>query len=429
LITKMSKLVVMGAGYVGLSSAACFSHLGHDVWCVDINAARINAILAGEMPIIEDGLPALVDAGIRNGSLRFTTDLAEAADSAEMVFLCVPTPQGADGSADLSFVQAAARSLAELLQPGAVVVNKSTVPVGSTKIVEQELQRPDVFVVSNPEFLREGTAIYDFLHPDRIVVGADDREIGERVCALYAGIEAPMLITDPASAETIKYAANAFLATKISYINAVAAICEGVGADIHDVVLGLGFDKRIGDAFLKPGPGWGGSCLPKDTSALIKIGEQVGYDFDLLRGVIVVNEQQYERVVQKIVNAAGGILKGKTIGVWGLTFKANTGDLRDSPALRIVGILNESGAIIRAFDPAVDVLRSNLDGIELFSTPLDAVEGAEVLVVLTEWEVFKEVSPNDVKSLMKSRNVVDARNVLEKDAWQQAGFGYQGIGR
>ena len=419
----------MGAGYVGLSSAACFSHLGHDVWCVDINAARINAILAGEMPIIEDGLPALVDAGIRNGSLRFTTDLAEAADSAEMVFLCVPTPQGADGSADLSFVQAAARSLAELLQPGAVVVNKSTVPVGSTKIVEQELQRPDVFVVSNPEFLREGTAIYDFLHPDRIVVGADDREIGERVCALYAGIEAPMLITDPASAETIKYAANAFLATKISYINAVAAICEGVGADIHDVVLGLGFDKRIGDAFLKPGPGWGGSCLPKDTSALIKIGEQVGYDFDLLRGVIVVNEQQYERVVQKIVNAAGGILKGKTIGVWGLTFKANTGDLRDSPALRIVGILNESGAIIRAFDPAVDVLRSNLDGIELFSTPLDAVEGAEVLVVLTEWEVFKEVSPNDVKSLMKSRNVVDARNVLEKDAWQQAGFGYQGIGR
>lgn len=425
----MSKLVVMGAGYVGLSSAACFSYLGHDVWCVDTNAARINAILAGEMPIIEDGLHALVDAGIRNGSLRFTSDLAKAAESAEVVFLCVPTPQGADGSADLSFVQAAAKSLAGLLQPGAVVVNKSTVPVGSTKIVEQELQRPDVFVVSNPEFLREGTAIYDFLHPDRIVVGADDREIGEWVCALYAGIEAPMLITDPASAETIKYAANAFLATKISYINAVAAICEGVGADIHDVVLGLGFDKRIGNAFLKPGPGWGGSCLPKDTSALIKIGEQVGYDFDLLRGVIVVNEQQYERVVQKIVKAAGGILKGKTIGVWGLTFKANTGDLRDSPALRIVGKLNEAGAMIRAFDPAVDALQSNLDGVVLFPTPLAAAEGAEVLVVLTEWEVFKGVSPNDVKSLMKSHNVVDARNVLEKDAWQQAGFGYQGIGR
>ena len=425
----MSKLVVMGAGYVGLSSAACFSHLGHDVWCVDINAARINAILAGKMPIIEDGLPALVDTGIRNGSLRFTTDLTEAAKSAEVVFLCVPTPQGVDGSADLSFVQAAARSLAGLLQSGAVVVNKSTVPVGSTKIVETELQRPDVFVVSNPEFLREGTAIYDFLHPDRIVVGADDREIGERVCALYAGIEAPMLITDPASAETIKYAANGFLATKISYINAVAAICEGVGADIHDVVLGLGFDKRIGDAFLKPGPGWGGSCLPKDTSALIKIGEQVGYDFDLLRGVIVVNEQQYERVFQKIVNAAGGTLKGKTIGVWGLTFKANTGDLRDSPALRIVDILNEAGAIIRGFDPAVDALSTNLDGIDLFATPLAAVEGAEVLVVLTEWEVFKGVSPNDVKLLMNSHNVVDARNVLEKDVWQQAGFGYQGIGR
>ena len=425
----MSKLVVMGAGYVGLTSAACFSHLGHDVWCVDIDKARINAILAMDMPIIEDGLLELVDEGLRNGRLRFTTEIAEASTSAEVVFLCVPTPQGLDGSADLSFVQAAARSLAELLQPGAVVVNKSTVPVGSTKIVEQELQRPDVFVVSNPEFLREGTAIYDFLHPDRIVVGADDREICERVCALYTGIQAPMLITDPASAETIKYAANAFLATKISYINAVAAICEGVGADIHDVVLGLGFDKRIGDAFLKPGPGWGGSCLPKDTSALIKIGEQVGYDFDLLRGVIVVNEQQYERVVQKIVNAASGTLMGKTIGVWGLTFKANTGDLRDSPALRIVGILNEAGAIIRAFDPAVDALRTNLDGIELFPTPLAAVEGAEVLVVLTEWEVFKEILPNDAKSLMKSHNVVDTRNVLAKDVWQQAGFGYQGIGR
>ncbi len=425
----MSNLVVMGAGYVGLSSAACFSHLGHDVCCVDINEARIKAILAGEMPIIEDGLLELVEAGVRNGNLRFTTDLAEAARSAEVVFLCVPTPQGADGSADLSFVQAAAKSLAGLLQPGAVVVNKSTVPVGSTKIVEQELQRPDVFVVSNPEFLREGTAIYDFLHPDRIVVGADYREIGERVCALYAGIEAPMLITDPASAETIKYAANAFLATKISYINAVAAICEGVGADIHDVVLGLGFDKRIGDAFLKPGPGWGGSCLPKDTSALIKIGEQVGYDFDLLRGVIVVNEQQYERVFQKVVNAAGGILRGKTIGVWGLTFKANTGDLRDSPALRIVGKLNETGAIIHAFDPAVDALRTNLEGIDLFVSPLAAVEGADVLVVLTEWEVFKAVSPNDVKLLMKSHNVVDARNILEKDVWQRAGFDYQGIGR
>jgi len=425
----MSKLVVMGAGYVGLSCAACFSHLGHDVWCVDIDKARIKAILVGEMPIIEDGLLELVDTGLRNGSLRFTTDISEAAISAEVVFICVPTPQGVNGSTDLTFVQAAARSLAKLLQPGAVVVNKSTVPVGSTKIVEEELQRPDVSVVSNPEFLRQGTAIYDFLHPDRIVVGAEDRLIAERVCALYAGIQAPMLITDPASAETIKYASNAFLATKISYINAVAAICEGVGADIHDVVLGLGFDKRIGDAFLKPGPGWGGSCLPKDTSALIKIGEQVGYDFDLLRGVTLVNEQQHERVVQKIVNAASGTVTGKTIGIWGLTFKANTGDLRDSPALRIVGKLIETGAIIHAFDPAVNALRTNLDRINLFVSPLAAIKGADVLVVLTEWEAFKEVSPNDVKPLMNSHNVVDARNVLEKDLWQQAGFEYQGIGR
>jgi UDPglucose 6-dehydrogenase len=329
----------------------------------------------------------------------------------------------------LTFVQSAAKSLAPFLQPGAVVVNKSTVPAGSTRIVELELQRSDVTVVSNPEFLREGTAIYDFLHPDRIIVGAENRASGQMVCSLYRNTKAPVLLTDPASAETIKYAANAFLATKISFINAIAAICEGVGADIHDVVQGLGLDKRIGEAFLNPGPGWGGSCLPKDTSALIKIGERVGYNFELLRGVINANEQQFERVVQKVVKAAGGTLNGKKIGVWGLTFKANTDDLRESPALRIVSKLCESGAVINGFDPGIDSSCTDLNGVRLLPSHLAAVEDADVLVVLTEWEDFRRVSPVNVKPLMKSHNVVDARNVLKRDEWQHAGFYYQGVGR
>jgi UDPglucose 6-dehydrogenase len=316
-----------------------------------------------------------------------------------------------------------------LLRSGAIVVNKSTVPVGSTKVVERELKRPDIAVVSNPEFLREGSAIQDFLHPDRVVVGSDNQEAAIAVGALYEKVGAPVVVTDPASAETIKYAANAFLATKISYINAVAAICEGVGADINDVVLGLGYDKRIGHEFLRPGPGWGGSCFPKDTKAMVKIAQDAGYDFGLLKGVITVNDQQYGRIVDKIRAAAGGTLKGKKIASWGLTFKALTDDLRDSPAVEIVTRLLADGASVSVFDPTVTVAPKGLDVITVSASPLEACAGADVIAVLTEWDDFRWVSPVEAAGVVRTKQIVDARNLLDRSEWRRSGFEYQGIGR
>ena len=414
---------------MGLTSGACFAKLGHKVVCVDVVQAKIDNLNNGILPIVETGLEALVAEGVEAGLLSFTTDVVSAVVDAEVVFLCVPTPEGADGSADLSYIQTAARTLAPLLLSGAVVVNKSTVPVGSTKVVERELKRPDVAVVSNPEFLREGSAIHDFLNPDRVVVGSDNQEAAVRVAALYEKVAAPVVVTDPASAETIKYAANAFLATKISYINAVAAICEGVGADISDVVLGLGYDKRIGHEFLRPGPGWGGSCFPKDTKAMVKIAEDAGYDFGLLKGVITVNDQQYSRIVDKIRAAAGGSLKGKKIASWGLTFKALTDDLRDSPAVEIVTRLLADGAQVAVYDPTVSAAPKGLDAITVSLSPLDACAGADVLAVLTEWDEFRWISPVETATVMNGRQVVDARNLLDRSEWRRSGFEYQGIGR
>jgi len=425
----VSNIAVIGTGYVGLSSGACFARLGHVVTCVDVVEEKVRSLNSGVMPIVETGLEELVAEGVAAGRLMFTTDVASAVTHAEVVFLCVPTPEGEDGSADLSYIQTAARTLSPLLQSGAVVVNKSTVPVGSTKVVERELKRPDVSVVSNPEFLREGSAIQDFLKPDRVVVGSDDQEAAIKVAALYEKVGAPVVVTDPASAETIKYAANAFLATKISYINAVAAICEGVGADIRDVVLGLGYDHRIGHEFLKPGPGWGGSCFPKDTKAMVKIAEDAGYDFGLLKGVITVNEQQYVRIVEKIRKSCGGSVKGKTIAVWGLTFKARTDDLRDSPSVEIVTRLVAAGARIVAYDPTVTKPPRGLEAIEIASSPLEACSSADMVAVLTEWDDFRWVSPADVAKVISSRSVVDARNLLDRSEWKRAGFDYQGIGR
>ena len=416
----MSNIAVIGTGYVGLSSGACFAHLGHIVTCVDVVQEKIDNLNNTILPIFETGLADLV---------TFTTDVAGAVQDADIVFLCVPTPEGADGNADLSFIQTAARTLAPLLRSGAVVVNKSTVPVGSTKVVERELKRSDIAVVSNPEFLREGSAIQDFLHPDRIVVGSDNQEAAIRVGALYEKVGAPVVVTDPASAETIKYAANAFLATKISYVNAIAAICEGVGADINDVVLGLGYDKRIGHEFLRPGPGWGGSCFPKDTKAMVKIAQDAGYDFGLLKGVITVNDQQYDRIVGKIRAAAGGILTGKKIAAWGLTFKALTDDLRDSPAIDIVTRLLAAGASVSAFDPTVIVTPKGLDAVNICASPLEACADADVIAVLTEWDDFRSVSPTDAARVVRTKQIVDARNLLDRSEWRQVGFDYQGIGR
>jgi UDPglucose 6-dehydrogenase len=425
----MSNIAVIGTGYVGLSSGACFAHLGHVVTCVDVVQLKIDNLNKGILPIVETGLEELVAEGVAAGKLSFTTDVASAVKNADVIFLCVPTPEGADGSADLSYIQTAARTLSPLLRSGAVVVNKSTVPVGSTKVVERELKRPDIAVVSNPEFLREGSAIQDFLHPDRVVVGSDNQEAAIAVGALYEKVGAPVVVTDPASAETIKYAANAFLATKISYINAVAAICEGVGADINDVVLGLGYDKRIGHEFLRPGPGWGGSCFPKDTKAMVKIAQDAGYDFGLLKGVITVNDQQYGRIVDKIRAAAGGTLKGKKIASWGLTFKALTDDLRDSPAVEIVTRLLADGASVSVFDPTVTVAPKGLDAITVSASPLEACAGADVIAVLTEWDDFRWVSPVEAAGVVRTKQIVDARNLLDRSEWRRSGFEYQGIGR
>jgi UDPglucose 6-dehydrogenase len=422
----MSRIAVIGTGYVGLTTGACFAHIGHDVICADIDAEKVAALQRGEIPILEAGLDNLVREGIQDGRLRFVVGAKVAAKDCEFAYLCVPTPQGADGSADLSYIESAAAEIGPVLPSEAIVVNKSTVPVGSTRVVERALGRDDISVVSNPEFLREGSAIHDFLNPDRIVIGADDQAAAVRVSSLYLGITAPVIVTDPASAETIKYAANAFLATKISFINAVAAVCEAVGADIKDVALGMGYDTRIGHEFLKPGPGWGGSCFPKDTRAMVNIAEKAGYDFHLLKGVVAVNDEQLRRVAEKIVAAAGGSVDGKRIGVWGLTFKARTDDLRESPSLSIIGHLVARGAIVRGYDPSGP---GPIEGIEVVDDPYAAVEGAEVLAVLTEWDELRWLDVDKVGSLMAAKQVVDARNLLDRAALLRRGFVYHGIGR
>ena len=421
-----STIAVIGTGYVGLTTGACFASLGHEVICADIDADKVERLSRGEIPILEDGLERLVHEGIRSGRLRFVLGARTASEQAEFHYLCVPTPQGLDGSADLSYIEAAAAEIGPVLAPESVVVNKSTVPVGSTRVVERALGRDDVFVVSNPEFLREGTAVTDFLKPDRVVIGADDQAAAVRVASLYVGIPTPIMVTDPASAETIKYAANAFLATKLSFTNAVAAICEAVGADVNDVMLGIGYDKRIGQEFLRPGPGWGGSCFPKDTRALAHIAETAGYDFFFLRGVLEVNDEQFDRVTDKIARLAGGSVDGKTIAVWGLTFKARTDDLRDSPSLEIIKRLNERGARVIGYDPAVKVAP---EGVELVEDPYAACDGADVLALLTEWDEFKWLDFDKVYELMSTPCVLDGRNLLDRSALKRIGFSYDGIGR
>ena len=327
----------------------------------------------------------------------------------------------------MSYVRAAATTIGPHLNPGTIVVNKSTVPVGSAQIVAEVIGRGDVSVVSNPEFLREGTAVTDFLKPDRVVVGCDDQAAAVRLAEAYSGLGAPVLVTDAASAEMIKYASNAFLATKISYVNAIAALCEAVGADVTDVTLGMGYDKRIGSQFLRPGPGWGGSCFPKDSHALVKIADDKGIDFPMLDSAIATNEEQFGRMVDKIARQAGGTLEGRTIAVWGLTFKALTDDLRDSPAIEIVERLLAAGAIVRAHDPTVT--EAPLAGIGVFENPYDACDGADVLAVLTEWDEFRWLDFDVVASRLATPAIVDGRNLLDMKALHRKGFVVDGVGR
>jgi len=426
-------VAVIGAGYVGLPTAAVLSHLGHVVVCAEKDPDRLAQLEAGRSPILEPGLEELMAEGVARGQLRFVSSASQAVDGAEFVFLCVPTPQGDDGSADLSYVEAAAEEIAPHLAPAAIVVNKSTVPVGTVRMVERTTGRQDIRVVSNPEFLREGSAVHDSLHPDRLVVGAEDRSAASAVGALFAATGAPLIVTDATTAETIKYASNAFLATKLSFINAVAGLSEAVGADVRDIVLGLGYDKRIGFDFLRPGPGWGGSCLPKDTAALIRMAEDAGYDFALLRGAIAANQEQELRVLAKVEAAAGGSLEGRSIAVWGLTFKAGTDDRRASPALAVARRLLAQGAVVRAYDPTVSPTPpgpgSDLAGLELCGDPYEAARGTVAVVVLTEWDEFRWVDFAKLGGLMAARALVDARNLLDPAALRRVGFSYSGIGR
>ncbi|MGC6397216.1 MAG: UDP-glucose dehydrogenase family protein [Ilumatobacteraceae bacterium] len=426
---------VVGVGYVGLTTGACLAHIGHTVICGDVDAEKIDRLRNGEIPIVEEGLTEIVSEGISTGRLEFVVGATEVAERSDIVFLCVPTPQDDDGSADLSFIEAASAEIGQVLRKGAIVVNKSTVPVGTTVVVDEVIQRSDITVVSHPEFLREGTAVNDFLHPDRVVVGADDRGAAEKIAVLYESIDTQVIITDAASAETIKYAANGFLAMKISFVNAVAAMCEAVGADVVDVVEGIGSDRRIGREFLRPGPGWGGSCFPKDSHALVHVAASHGYDFSMMRGVIAVNDEQRERMVRKVQHAAGtNDLNGMIISVLGLTFKAGTDDLRDSPSLGVIGRLRELGATVKAYDPTTtgtlnQIQQSFLSGISVQQSIDEAMSEGDVLVVLTEWPEFTSLDLEGAKTLLSGSTIVDTRNLLNPQMVRAAGLTYDGVGR
>jgi UDPglucose 6-dehydrogenase len=431
----MSEVAVVGAGYVGLTTAACMARLGHSVACADLDEERVRALSKGEVPILEEGLPALVAEGLASRRLRFVVGATNAARTAEFVFLCVQTPQSETGAADLSAVEGVVHEVAPVLRAGTVVINKSTMPVGSTTFVARHLSQAgaasDVGVASNPEFLREGTAVRDFLEPARVVIGCDDTAVAVRISELYRDVQAPILVTDPASAEMIKYASNAFLATKISFINAIANLCEAVNADVREVALGMGYDARIGFEFLHPGPGYGGSCFPKDTAALLHTAQTAGYDFSLLQGVVDVNHRQHERMIEKLRDAAGGSLAEVPVGVWGLTFKANTDDLRDSPALVVCRRLLEEGARVRAYDPAAgEAAAARVPGLDVVADPYEAVADARLLALLTEWDEFRWLDFARVAEAMAPpRALVDARNLLDPAALRRRGFAYQGVGR
>jgi len=425
----VAKIAVIGSGYVGLTTGACLAELGHDVVCIDIDVEKVEQLSRGKLTIFEDGLEALVKNGIKNKSLKFAVDAKEAVANSEFIYFCLPTPESRDGSADISAVKKVATDLGPFFKRDSVIVNKSTLPVGSVREVEKWINRNDIHVVSNPEFLREGSAVGDFMNPDRVVIGADNRAAAERVAQIYEPICSNTIITDPASAETIKYAANAFLAARLSFVNALAAVCEVVGANVADVVAGLGSDSRIGPQFLSPGPGWGGSCFPKDTKALLKIAQENGYDFELLAGVISANESQIARIAERIATQAKTIDPKPTVAVWGLTFKAGTDDLRESPSLKIVELLLRKGVAVQAYDPTQQRSKQIDDKIGLCDTAVEACKGAHLLAVLTEWSEFKRVDPKLVAKQMKGRAVFDGRNILNEPDWISSGFELRGVGR
>ncbi len=428
----MARVCVIGAGYVGLVTGVCLADLGHAVVCLDIDAAKIESLRAGRVPFYEPGLPELLTRVTDTGRIGFTTDYAAAVPGAEFVFIAVNTPAGSEGQADLMAVRAAARDLARVITPGTVIVNKSTVPIGTGDLVSNLVSRhTDVpfGVVSNPEFLREGSAVADARNPDRIVLGSADREAAERVAALYGDLACPVLITDIRTAEMVKYASNAFLATRISFINEIAAVCEGLGADVRDVARGMGYDKRIGHHFLDAGIGWGGSCFPKDVRALIHMAAASGAHPQLLRAVVEINRDQRLAVVQKL-HALLGSLEDATIALLGLSFKPNTDDLRNAPAIELVELLRHEGCQIRAYDPvAMERARAAVPMVALCADAYSAAAGADAVVLVTEWEEFRRLDLPRLRDAMRTPVFVDGRNVFEPAAMRASGFVYAGIGR
>jgi UDPglucose 6-dehydrogenase len=431
-------VAMIGAGYVGLVSGACFADFGHEVCCVDKDAGRIAALRAGRMPLFEPGLSDLVAANVRAGRLSFAGELAEAVARADAVFIGVGTPsRRGDGHADLSFVYQAAREIAAALSGYTVVVTKSTVPVGTGDEVERILRehRPEAefAVVSNPEFLREGAAIADFKRPDRIVIGTEDARARAVMTDLYRPLylnQAPLLFTARRTAELTKYAANAYLATKITFINEIADLCEQVGANVQDVARGIGLDNRIGAKFLHAGPGYGGSCFPKDTLALIKTAQDHGAPVRLVETVAAVNEQRKRAMGRKVVAACGGAVRGKTVAVLGLTFKPNTDDMREAPSLAVIAALQDAGATVRAYDPqGMDQAKALLAGVAYADDPYGCAEGADALVIVTEWDLFRALDLARLKALLRQPVVVDLRNIYRPDEMARHGFTYVSVGR
>ena len=422
------RIGVIGAGYVGLVQAAGLARLGHVVRVGECDEDRLAVLRSGRVPIYEPGLGALLSGGLANGLLSFHASNHRAVGGASVVFVALPTPPGADGAVDTSILHGAVADMAGSLKPGSILAIKSTAPVGTVRRISRipTIEERDVRVVSNPEFLREGSAVEDFLAPDRIVIGSTDPDAADVLASIvYGDLPGRRVVVDPASAEMIKYAANAYLATRVSFVNSIANLCEAVGADGPAVLEAMGGDHRIGPHYLSPGPGYGGSCLPKDTGALNAIAEQHGYDFRMLKTAMEVNDEQRRRIVDKVTSAAGGTLEGATVGLWGLAFKAGTDDVRESPAVDLAGQLIEAGAGVRAFDPHA---RVSIPGMELVATPEAAAEGADVLLVATEWEQFRQVDPVAVRDAMRGSVVVDARNLLDAAAVRAAGLSHRGVG-
>ncbi|MBI5887154.1 MAG: UDP-glucose/GDP-mannose dehydrogenase family protein [Deltaproteobacteria bacterium] len=432
-------ICVIGTGYVGLVTGACFADFGVNVSCVDKDEAKIDLLKKGEIPIYEPGLKEIVEGNVKEGRLEFTTDLGASIRKSLVIFIAVGTPPREDGTADLTYVEEVSRTIAKELNGYKVIVTKSTVPVGTGNLIEKIIGRhqPDGHkfdVVSNPEFLREGSAIGDFMRPNRVVIGARSEQAVAIMKDLYSPlylIETPFVITNIETSELIKYASNAFLATKISFINEIANICELVGADVHMVAKGMGLDNRIGPKFLHPGPGYGGSCLPKDTSAATRIARQHGYTFKIVEAVIEVNERQHGLMAEKVKRLLGGQLKGKTIGALGLTFKPNTDDIRDSPAIAVIRILKGEGASVKVYDPAgmENTKRLMPDELTYCGDAYEAAQGSDALVILTEWNQFRKLDLERVKSLLNAPKVADLRNVYDPARMRAMGFEYVSVGR